>query len=190
MESPGSGWQDQPHQTSASLETDLHRLGVSAGDVVLVHSSLSGLGNVQGGADAVIDALLSAVGPTGTVLFPTLTGTPDDGPESPPVIDVRSTPCWTGRIPETARRRSGAIRSLHPTHSVTAIGAKAGQYASGHHQGASPCDERSPYYRLIREGGYILLLGGVTQENNTTLHCLEELATSPIISSPSQRKAS
>ena len=43
--------------------------GLVAGCPVLVHSSLSSFGHVEGGADAVIDALLEAVG--GTVLVPT-----------------------------------------------------------------------------------------------------------------------
>jgi len=172
-------WRMQSPVTTAQLVTDLHRLGLNVGVTVLVHSSLSQLGNVEGGADAVVDALVEVVGPTGTVLFPTLTGTERDGPQDPPVVDVRSTGCWTGRIPETARRREGARRSLHPTHSVVALGIAADQYAAGHETGQTPCDEVSPYARLIVEMGFILLLGGVTQESNTTLHCLEELAQVP-----------
>jgi aminoglycoside 3-N-acetyltransferase len=179
MRQDGNAWQVQPRQMTASLTNDLQRLGLGPGDVVLVHSSLSGLGHVEGGADAVIDALLDAAGPAGTVLFPTLTGSPVDGPDAPPIMDVRTTPCWTGRIPETARMRPGAIRSLHPTHSITALGAGAGRYASDHESGASPCDAHSPYFRLVTEGGFILLLGGVGQESNTTLHCLEEIANVP-----------
>lgn len=169
----------QASVTTAELVADLGRLGVPRGATVLVHSSLSRLGHVEGGAEAVIDALLEAVGPAGTVLFPTLTGTERDGPDCPPVIDVRSTPCWTGRIPETARQRPGAVRSLHPTHSIAALGAAAERFAAGHETGASPCDAHSPYHRLIEESGFILLLGGVTQGSNTTLHCLEELAGVP-----------
>lgn len=161
------------------LADDLRRLGLAPGDVVLVHSSLSRLGNVAGGAEAVIDALLDAVGPGGTVLFPTLTGSEALGPDNPPVIDLVGTPCWTGRIPETARQRPEARRSRHPTHSIASIGAAADRYASGHETGDSPCDARSPYHRLIEEGGKILLLGGVTQQSNTTLHCLEEFAGVP-----------
>jgi aminoglycoside 3-N-acetyltransferase len=165
--------------TAEQLAADLRRLGLLPGATVLVHASLSQLGYVEGGADAVIDALLDIVGPEGTVLFPTLTGTEKDGPDHPPVVDVRSTRCWTGRIPETARQRPGAIRSLHPTHSIAALGASAARLTSGHETGATPCDERSPYSRLIEGSGWILLLGGVTQESNTTLHCLEELAGVP-----------
>jgi aminoglycoside 3-N-acetyltransferase len=172
-------WQSQPEVTAVMLSDDLRRLGAGDGAVVLVHSSLSRLGNVKGGADAVIDSLLAAVGPTGTLLFPTLTGTERDSPDAPPMIDVRSTPCWTGRIPETARRRIGARRSLHPTHSIAALGAGADRYAAGHEASETPCDARSPYYRLVTDGGWILQIGDVTQDSNTTLHCLEELAEVP-----------
>lgn len=161
------------------LASDLRDLGLREGTTVLVHSSLSGLGWVDGGADAVIDALLAAVGERGTVLFPTLTGTERDGPERPPVIDLETTPCWTGTIPEASRHRAGAVRSIHPTHSVTAIGAKATAFTAGHERSRTPCDERSPYVRLMEEDGHILLLGGVTHDSNTTLHALEELAGVP-----------
>jgi aminoglycoside 3-N-acetyltransferase len=172
-------WQLQPEVTAAMLSDDLRRLGLGEGTVVLVHSSLSRLGNVKGGADAVVDSLLETVGSRGTLLFPTLTGTERDGPDVPPMVDVRSTPCWTGRIPETARHRIGARRSLHPTHSVTALGAEADRYASGHDASETPCDTHSPYFRLITDGGWILQIGDVTQDSNTTLHCLEELAEVP-----------
>ncbi len=172
-------WRRQPTVTAAQLVTDMHRLGLHEGATVLVHSSLSQLGHVEGGADAVVDALVTVVGPAGTVLFPTLTGSEVDGPQDPPVVDVTLTGCWTGRIPETARRREQAVRSLHPTHSIAALGSAADHYAAGHETGQTPCDEVSPYARLIAKGGFILLLGGVTQESNTTLHCLEELAHVP-----------
>jgi aminoglycoside 3-N-acetyltransferase len=172
-------WQLRPEVTAETLADALRRLGLNDGDVVLVHSSLSRLGNVRGGAEMVIDALLEAVGPAGTVLFPTLTGTEGDGPDSPPIVDVRLTPCWTGRIPETARKRPEARRSLHPTHSIAVFGAGAERYAAGHEASATPCDTHSPYYRLITEGGRILLLGDVTQDSNTSFHCLEELAEVP-----------
>lgn len=165
--------------TRASLTNDLRALGIERGAVVLVHSSLSGLGWVEGGAEAVIDALLDAVGERGTVLFPTLTGSELDGPGHPPHMDVRSTPCWTGAIPETARKRPDAVRSLHPTHSVVALGSGARQFTEGHERVETPCGLGSPYTRLMDAGGSILLLGGVTHSSNTSLHAIEELAGVP-----------
>ena len=163
------------------LAAGLRDLGLIAGDVVLVHSSMKGLGYVEGGSEAVIDALLEVVGGEGTVLFPTLTGSKYDGPDHPPSIDLTTTACapWVGVVPETARRRADAVRSVHPTHSVVALGANREMWTHGHEQGASPCDAASPYFRLMEHGGKILLLGGVTHDSNTSLHCIEEIAGVP-----------
>ncbi len=145
---------------------------------MLVHAALSSFGYVEGGADAVIDALIEAVGPRGTVLVPTLTGSETLSAENPPFFDPDTTPCWTGRIPETLRRRPQAVRSLHPTHSVAAIGAHAQAFTEGHELSISPCGPDSPYGRLARAGGYILLLG-VAHSSNTTFHHVEEIVGVP-----------
>ena len=160
---------------ASEIVQGLKALGLAPGSRVLVHSALSSLGYVEGGAETVIDALLEAVGGGGTLLAPTLTGNETLSPSNPPVFDPLNTPCWTGRIPETLRKRAGAIRSLHPTHSVAAIGADAQSLTSDHEYSITPCDEYSPYYKLAQAGnGYILLIG-VDHESNTSFHCAEEL---------------
>ncbi|MCS6829854.1 MAG: AAC(3) family N-acetyltransferase [Armatimonadota bacterium] len=163
-----------------SIVQHLRRLGVTKGKDVLVHSSLSSIGWVEGGADTVIEALLAAVSPAGTILMPALNGSPQDSPQNPPRMDVNSTTCpeWIGVIPETFRRRAGVRRSLHPTHSVTALGARAEFYTEGHERCQTPCGEGSPYVKLMENRGYILLLG-CNQQSNTSLHALEELAQVP-----------
>ncbi len=157
--------------------------GIERGDHILVHSSLGSLGWVDGGADAVIDALLACVGPAGTVIFPTLTGCPDDSRERPPVFDARHTRCWTGRIPETARSREGAVRSLHPTHSVAAIGKLAEWLTQGHELVRTPCGFGSPYGKLADIAGKIVLVG-VSQAANTSFHHAEEIAGAPYVLLP------
>lgn len=152
---------------------------MKSGMDVLVHSSLSSIGYVEGGAESVIDALLEICGTDrGTVIVPTLTGTAQDGPECPPQFDQARSPCWTGIIPETFRKRPEALRSIHPTHSVAAIGNKAAYYTADHENCLTPCGEGSPYLKLAEQGGSILLLG-VSLESNTTLHAVEELCRSP-----------
>lgn len=169
--------------TQPDLVTGFGGAGVEKGDHILVHSSLSSLGWVEGGADAVIDALIEAVGDDGTVIFPTLTGCPDNSNSNPPTFDARNTRCWTGTIPETARSRPGGFRSLHPTHSVTAFGKLAEWFTSGHELVRTPCGYGSPYDKLATIGGKIVLIG-VTQSVNTSYHHAEELAGVPYVLLP------
>lgn len=151
------------------------KIGLKPGNTVLVHSSLKSFGFVQGGAETVIKALIEAVGPEGSVMVPALTGKRTDSRDNPPIFDVRSTSCWTGRIPETFRQLPESKRSLHPTHSVCAAGGKKEWLTQGHETGQSPCDRKSPYYKNALQGGYIMLIG-VDQNSNTTIHCCEEIA--------------
>lgn len=154
----------------------LRELGLKSGDKVLVHSALSSFGYVRGGAAAVIGALLSAVSFEGTVMVPTLTGDESLSPNNPPVFDPQETACWTGRIPETFRKMAKALRSLHPTHSVAAIGPDAASLLKDHVNSLTPCDEQSPYGKLARlKDGYVLLIG-VDLNSCTLLHYVEELA--------------
>ncbi len=162
--------------TQEHITAGLRDLGLRKDSKVLVHSAMSSFGHVEGGADTIIDALLQTVGDNGTLLVPTLTGSEELSPANPPIFDPANTPCWTGRIPETLRARPDAIRSLHATHSVAAIGADAEALARRHLESVAPCDEDSPYGLLAgMTDGYILLIG-VNHQNNTTFHHIEEVA--------------
>jgi aminoglycoside 3-N-acetyltransferase len=165
---------------STDLAQQFCAIDIERGDSILVHSSLSSLGWIDGGAMAVIDALIESVGEEGTVLFPTLTRSQDDSPETPPKFDARSTPCWTGAIPEASRSYPGARRSLHPSHSVTAIGRLAEWFTSGHQFARTPCGYGSPYDKLADIGGKIVLIG-VKQNCNTSFHMAEEIAGVPYV---------
>ncbi len=161
-----------------ALLDDLKALGLSEGDKVLVHTSLSKVGMVEGGPKGFVSAIAKTVGKSGLAVFPTLTGTPEDSASKPPYFDVRNSPCWTGKVPEAARVYPGAIRSLHPTHSVAVIGSKAKELVNGHEFSDTPCGEQSPYGILAKSGGKILLVG-VNHDSNTTFHTAEEYAKSP-----------
>ncbi len=164
----------RPHVTQADIETGLKELGVSPGDVVFAHSSLSAFGYVEGGADAVIDALLAAVGPEGTVVLPTFTWAAFHDQHGV-VFDVLNTPCETGRIPETFRRRAGVKRGIHICHSMAAFGARADE-ALG--DGVSPFGKGSAFDHLYRLDAWNLFLG-VTMSCCTAAHSAEELVQVP-----------
>jgi len=137
--------------THEGIAADLRRLGLSPGDSLIVHSSLKSIGWLEGGPDAVIDALQEVLTPRGNLAIPTFT--------SPaPEFVVSDTPCRTGLIPETFRRRPGVLRSTHPTHSVAAWGDAAAEVAAGHER-ATALGVDSPLHRMAKLGARVLMIG-------------------------------
>jgi len=156
------------------IKADLEKLGLCEGCVVLVHSSLSSIGYVKGGADAVIEVLLEIVGEKGTVAVPTFPfrGLMADYVQTDPVFDVKKTPSKMGIITERFRQSPKSIRSCHPTHPVAAIGKHASFLTKGHENSFYPFDKMSPFWKLIKIKGYVLLLG-VDYESMTVLRTFE-----------------
>ena len=146
--------------TKADILEGLSEIGVRPGDVLLVHSSLSRLGDVEGGVDIVIDALLEAVGSAGTIVMPAypMPGHTLPYVQTDPLFDPRRTPATSGRISDTFWRRPGVLRSLHPTHSAAAYGPKAEYLVQDHEKGRNPFGKESPYQKVIELDGRILQL--------------------------------
>jgi aminoglycoside 3-N-acetyltransferase len=157
------------HVTPSELVAGLHDLGVQAGDLLFVHASLSRFGHVEGGARALIEALLEAIGPGGTLAMPGFTFNLYSLPR--PVFNVRHSPCWASKVYELFRVQVATHRSHHVTHSVCATGRLAAELSADH--GPAPCGATSPFRKLARRGGKIVLLG-VSHNNNTTFHAVEE----------------
>ena len=155
----------------AEIAASLGNLGVRPGSKVFVHSSLSSMGRVSGGADTVVAAFLDALGPFGTLMVPTFTysGTR--------FFDVAATPSKTGAITEVVRRRSAAIRSRHPTHASCAIGPLA-EWLMADDLACDPLGVGSPEDKIASVGGYVLLLG-VGHSTNSTVHVGEAYAGAP-----------
>jgi aminoglycoside 3-N-acetyltransferase len=161
-----------------SIAGFLKASGIKEGDVVMLHSSLTSLGFVEGGAPAVIDAFLSSIGNSGTLMMPSFpaSGFNFDHLSEEKVFDARNTPSKTGIISETFRKMTGVKRSLHPTDPVVAFGPKA-EYLTGEHFGQlTPYSEKSPFLKLCELNGKIILMG-VDLNSLTNLHTLEDAVT-------------
>ena len=181
-----SNYRTLPPVGREEIARDLRRLGLGAGDTVLVHSAMSRIGYVQGGAAAVVDAFFDVLGAggNGTLAVPTFpfTGSMLGYVKSDPEFDVDRTPSKMGAITEAVRRRPGALRSLEPTHPVAALGAQSRWLVEEHVNAEGSCDVHSPLYRLteLEPSGWVLLLG-VDFRNCTLLHAAEEVARVPFV---------
>ena len=179
-----------PPRKRYEIAYELTSLGLNRGDCVMMHSSLSALGPVDGGAETVVDAICDAIGPEGTVIVPAFRDDLWTGPEhftnsdcdcsSPDGLCHSQQPGFQGIIAETVRRRPGSLRSCHPTHSWVALGPAARDLLTGHRNSATMCGPGNPFEELVRREGCILLLG-VAVNSVTLWHYYEEKLRVPYL---------
>lgn len=180
-----------PPHNRASLADDLRRLGIAPGMALIVHSSLSAIGHVASGAEAVILALMDCLGPDGTLVMPTFSGQLTDPAtwQAPPVpaawhdalrattlpFDPRRTPTrGMGAIPEQFRTWPDVHRSTHPVLSLAAWGRHAAALVADHPLPWALGDA-TPMGRFNALGGHVLLIG-VGHDRNSSLHLAETRA--------------
>lgn len=160
------------------LLTAIRATGVEDGSVLMVHSDLPSLGVMEGGATGVIEALLEAVGKSGTLVMPTFTfrffneefnqGVPFD-PQN-----IRSE---TGIISEEFRTHYPVHRTINPIHSVAAFGPKASEIVG--HVSESSFGAESPFGIMTEINGINLMLGVDFQSGATFIHHVEEMEGVP-----------
>ncbi len=129
------------------------RCAIRPGGILIVHASLKAIGRIDGGAATVVAALQEALTASGTLLMPTFSHPRPDG-----VWHMADTPSRTGAVTEALRTSAGAVRSFHPTHSVTAWGARAGELTEGHER-TSGLGVGSPFHRAAEAGADLLMIG-------------------------------
>lgn len=180
--------------TRNEIVEQLKNVGLKKNDVVMVHTSLSSLGYVCGGAQTIIEALIEVVGEDGTIIMPTQSwknldpevGVHWDADESEwqiirdtwPAYDKNLTPTNTmGAVAEMFRMWPGSIRSDHPARSVAAWG-KHANYITKNHDLSNIFGENSPLSKIYELDGKVLLLG-VGYDKNTSIHLADVRAKYP-----------
>jgi aminoglycoside 3-N-acetyltransferase len=177
--------------TRSDLVSELRAIGVEAGQVLMLHASLSSIGYVIGGADSVVLALQEVLGADGTlVAFASWEHAPPDDEgwpnavrdaylRDPPPFDplVSASARYVGLLPERIRTWPGAVRSDHPEASFVALGGSA-EWLTEDQPTDHPYGAGSPLAKVLEAKGSILMLGAPL-ETITMLHHAEELAAVP-----------
>jgi len=173
------------------LVEDMRRLGVQAGDALMVHASQRRIGPTEDGAGGVVRALDRAVGPEGTVMM--VLGARDDHdwvnrlPESERAahledaepFDYLTTPADpdVGVLAEVFRTTPGTVVCDHPEGRFGARGRLAAELMAD-----PPLDDYfgpgSALERFVAAGGKVLRLGA-DPDTVTLLHYVEYLADVP-----------
>lgn len=140
------------------------------GKIVTVHTSLKAIGEIEGGAETLLSALIEYFTADGGLLcVPTHTW-------DSCVFDMRKSDSCIGTLPRIAAGDSRGMRTLHPTHSMAVFGeqSRVKEFVKDEAFMDTATNPKGCYGKMYDEGGYVLLIG-VGQEKNTFIHCVEEM---------------
>lgn len=165
------------------FRSELKELGVSAGDVLMVHSSMKALGTSLTPKE-IIEDIENVLGEDGTLLIPALTYE-NVNPEQPVFDSALSKPC-IGLLPRVFQCLDGTERSVHPTHSVCAKGKLAHTLTVGHIMDDTAVGAHSPFMLLPLYKGKLLFIGDILN-SCTFMHGIEEIVMPPYIRRIKQR---
>jgi aminoglycoside N3'-acetyltransferase len=166
----------------ATVTTELRRLGIRDGDVLMVHASLKEIGPVVGGAHAIVGALCDAVAPGGTLMgYASWDRSPYGETLNGSQLDEETRRNWPPFRPDTAKAypgfgllnpflvdTPGALRSAHPDASMVAVGPHAHELIEPHRLGQA-FGPGSPLERFVKREGKVLLFGAPL-DSATVLH--------------------
>ena len=152
---------------------------------IIAHASLKPFGFIEGGAEAVLDAMLASFA---SLIMPTFTYkteiVPDVGPPNNGITygsardrnkmaepfhpDMRADPLM-GILPETLRNRPSATRTAHPILSFAGVNADGMLFTQTLYEPLAPIGA------LAELDGWVVLIN-VDHTANTSIHYAEKLA--------------
>ena len=151
------------------LVLNFQKLGLTNGDVLLVHSSYKSFGGVEGGPQTVIDALRSILTEEGTLIVPTFNYDFCNGKP----FDVKKTPSKMGIISELVRTNSNSKRTLDPVFSFAILGKHRDYLADLKSEHSFGPD--SIFAKLRELDAKIMIIGLTYNESMTFFHHIEEI---------------
>ncbi|MFL9840355.1 aminoglycoside 3-N-acetyltransferase [Sphingomonas sp. ST-64] len=178
-------------RTRSALRSDLTRIGLRAGDAVMVHAAMRKVGPLLNGPDALSHAILDVVGPDGTLLvYASWDSVHED------LLDAsgRVLPEWRDHVPgfdqessravrmngiiaEFVRTMPGARRSANPGASIAAVGRLA-EWITADHGLDYGYGENTPLSKLVDIGGRVLMVGA-PWDTMTLIHHADHRARLP-----------
>lgn len=174
------------HVDLADLVDTLRQLGVSSGDLLIVHASTAVIEATGKSPRDINAALRDALGPAGTLAMPgfplfrnepamheQICGTP-----SLPIHDydpVR-TPIWTGLLALDLLRTKGAMRSSFPINPLIAMGADVPAMFESEWREPVPtaCGAGSAWQYAVDRGAKVVMLGVDVAHSLTLNHVAED----------------
>jgi len=140
-----------------TTQKDLHdlwsSLQIQNGDVLMVHSFLPSLGQIQSGPNAVISTLLDRVGQEGNIIAPTFTYSHFNDE----IFDITTSSSKVGMLGDLMREREDSVRSSDPNFSMVSIGKNANELM--YRETIFSFGLGSIYQKLMDNNLHILLLG-------------------------------
>lgn len=167
--------------TKSELWTQLEALQIPRDRVFLMHSSLRLIGQIEGGASALLDVLIEYFTAEGGLFcVPTHTWANLWATDKEYTLDVCDTHTCLGALSDLAVADGRGIRTENPTHSMVVFGArdKAEAFAKGEIDVISGTAPESCYGKIYEMGGYVLLVG-TSHARNTYLHSVDEMLQIP-----------
>ena len=164
--------------TKDDLLEQLSQLHIPRDRVVFVHTALRLIGQVEGGAQTILDTLIEYFTATGGLLcIPAHTWINVDKDIT---LDMADAHTCLGAFPDFAAADPRGIRSENPTHSVVVFGdrERAQAFVADDAHILSGTAPDSCCGKLYHEKGYVLLIG-VSQIANTYLHTVDEMLDMP-----------
>ena len=168
------------HYTAGDLVDQVRQRINGDFEIMMVHSAYDRLLPMYAGKhNEIIEKLLNLCGKERTLVMPAFVL---GGKSCNPIefyrthsFDAKRTPSEMGLLTEIFRRAPGVRRSLHPTHSVSALGPLAEQLTSTHHLASTPSGKNTPFEIMARKKTVIVGLGVEFYRCMTQIHAAEHL---------------